>query len=185
MRALVPILAGAIVVLCAGTVLAAGARSKPFTINLMHAVSVDSFVGSQCDRKGYAGQCDGGDCECLSVLKAPVTGNNLEKGDEADVFLTIDKSLATGAPGCSPVFGMLVGRLDDGTPDIELNLAGTLCTLFKARQSGLAGGFGIASSEQGVEGWGNIAGNFNASNDQLTLSTNGIARKTTSPHPSP
>ena len=74
--------------------------------------STTAYSGSQCESNTYSGQCFGGSCRCVVFSGNEcdvVVGGKKKEGKSCAGFFTIDDGLATGNPGCSPVFGVVHG----------------------------------------------------------------------------
>lgn len=97
--------------------------------------STISYPGSQCDSNTYSGQCSG-TCQCV-VFSGNVcdltAGKKKEKNKSCSGFFTIDDGLATGNPGCSPVFGVVHG---EGAFLATAFLTGTYCPINGTNFSG-------------------------------------------------
>jgi len=97
------------------------------------SASTTSYPGSQCDSNTYSGQCSVGICQCVVIsgnVCDVVVGKKKGNNRACAGFFTIDDGLATGNPGCSPVFGVVQvhsGESSAGLAGGTLFLTGTYC----------------------------------------------------------
>ena len=124
--------------------------------------TTSAYSGSQCDSNTYSGQCHNGNCQCVVI-----SGNVCESAvnDETpelktcDFFLTIDNGLATGSPGCSPVFGV-ANHLGSSSGEFEVFLTGTYCPI---EGTNFSGGLVVDEASCCSSGDGTFTGEITAS----------------------
>jgi hypothetical protein len=148
-----------------GMVLMAGASWAGGFNAVVDGELLNSWNATTCGAQlgdTYDDFCPSGACRCL-LYEGKVSGNQVGKGTDATLHLTVDGGSSTSNPGCQPVFGELSFS---GSKDTEtINLNGSLCyPLGNADKSNarqlFQGGFGIANSSGNLAGFGTADGKF-------------------------
>ena len=145
---------------CALVALRAEAASKPqpASLTITNApASTGPYSGSQCESNTYSGQCPGGDCQCLVVsgnFCSGKVGPRSRKNQACSLFMTIDKGLATGSPGCSPLFAVIQGFIENQS---EGFIVGTIC-VFSSKSSNFSGGLVLDTGAGFSSGEGLVTG---------------------------
>ena len=107
----------------------AAPKPQPASLTITNApASTGPYSGSQCESNTYSGQCPIGDCQCLVVSGNFCTGKvgpHSRKNQACSLFMTIDNGLATGSPGCRPLFAVIQGFIENQS---EGFVVGTICT---------------------------------------------------------
>ena len=193
-----------IAVLFAGVALAhgsgSGTKSIKLTIKGTGATASSGYVGAngQCVDTGdtswldaYA--CPSGNCQCITVTDATLSGAGRSGGAVSDYFITSDSGInpvtvTPVSPGPNPQCNLILGALtttDSSSNVTTLNLVGVSCKkligVSSKNPSGnepdntISGGWGISGTPaptQTNSGWGTFTGtNIKATNAvSLTLS---------------
>ena len=154
----------AMVLLSAVAAHAEASSAVPASVVVSRAVvSKSSFSGSPCDGNGYAGQCASGSCQCISVsgnLCTTRIRSKPNKDKDCAISIAIDPGLATGSPGCSPMFGVLQGFSSSDTVAIEFSFNGTYCPVTGVN---LGGGWILDSATSYSQGQGLLTGSIGGS----------------------
>ena len=153
MRSITAAIVAVILALCAGPAGRGEAASKTelasLTITKAPAMT-SAYTGSQCDSNTLSGQCPSENCQCIVVsgnFCNGKVGRRSGKNGACSLFLTIDNGLATGSPGCTPLFGVITGFL---IGESEGFFVGTVCPVTGSNFSGgwvLDNGAGFSAGE--------------------------------------
>jgi hypothetical protein len=166
-------LAVAIVILCGSFAWrgeAASTTAKASVTVTRAPYSSSPYTGSQCDSNTYSGQCASGNCQCVLVsgnfCEARVNSKG-SKNKSCSIFMTVDNGLATGSPGCSPLFGVIQGFSGEEAVAVEFFFTGTDCAI---KGTNLTGGWALDNAASYSSGEGTFTGSIAGS---LSLSMTG------------
>ncbi|GEM_PF-4257057 len=112
-------------------------------------------VAGACSATGYANICISGDCVCIEVPKATISGDLV--ANCAEVFISVDQGLQVSPGGCEPAFAMIASQ------SLNANCGkffGTLNLVLAACATHYSGGWDISASSSGTakSGSGAFAG---------------------------
>jgi hypothetical protein len=145
---------------------------------------LNSFNATACNTSIYNSKCPSGACRCeLYVVdpdkkKEKATGTLLGKVTMAEMDFTFSGGsdfVGSGPGSCQPFFA---SAFLTGAKDVEqLDMTGALCESNNSSKPkwSIVGGFGIASSSSGHEGFGTLSGTLNGNTGALSLSFKGTA----------
>ena len=159
----------------AGILLAAGmanaaAKTAVRAANIMATSGQGTITAGPCNTGVYDSICPSGNCQCLTITGAKVTGSMAGTGT-ADLSVTEDIGSETTSSGdtCTPFFGVanLTTTLQKTPLTESLNLGGMSCdALTPNSKNTIQGGFGIQDgASNGATGWGTV---FGTSKSQAT-----------------
>jgi hypothetical protein len=107
-----------------------------------------------CSATGYANICISGNCVCIEVTKATISGDLVANCAEA--FISIDQGLQVSPGGCEPAFAMIASQSLNASCG---KFVGTLNLVLTACATHYSGGWDISASSS--SGSGTFAGSVN------------------------
>ncbi len=145
------------------------------------AMGSSGYGGSNCDSNTYSGQCLSGACACYVSGIVPVkvivsvAGKPTKSAvAAAELFLTVDTGSTTGAPGCSPMYGVMQGLNKKLVEVMAIDIVGTLCPQKSGGAYAISGGWGIDFAA-GLSASGPASGVLNGANN-LKLTLTGVGK---------
>ena len=194
----------AMLFVCAGVALGAGATTHTRTLNIKGTgataapSAVDTTSGA-CNISPWVHVCSGTNCTCVEVTVSNASGS-MDKGKQtvSNFFVTADGDInpATApdssniGPSCNPLRGVLTDTVASTGETKTINLLATSCKKITGISSGnpsgnhvgdtFSGGWGIEASpapSPAASGWGTLSGTTTKTTGAVSFKLSGLVNE--------